>query len=421
MIEIKKRERNKEQTRFKVVMSLFEINEKKVRDLLNINNPENAGGLKIREHPVHGPHCPSMSWVQVEDPEHLVELYESALVPPGKTAVPSSRSHTVLRICLTQTKVNIAKKKNLATNIVSRINLIDLGAPERLSTNEEHSKEDIKTGSSINSTLSHLGLVIKLLASKTNIKSVNAEALALTAPSDSEDMIKMSKTTYIPYRDSVLTWLLKDSLGGNAKCMVLASLLPDAEEYNSSLNTLRFSAQCAMVRNKVKINAHSNDNFSNELDDEIIGLEKRIAMMEAAGEFTEEYYRLKAQLEEAKNLKEVISIQDVKERKKVVNEQKEKSINHMLKQGVSILDIGRLMNINLDGIPYLLSTRYERHHEKMIYFLDEEKLVVGSNTKVSQIVLDKLTRSRVCQFIVEKEEYSLDSDVYIEPLAPSPA
>ena len=100
---------------------------------------------------------------------------------------------------------------------VSRLSLVDLAGSERANKTGA-SGERLKEGSNINKSLTTLGLVISKLAEKS---------------------VGKTKDNFVPYRDSVLTWLLKDSLGGNSKTVMVATLSPAEDNFEETLSTLR--------------------------------------------------------------------------------------------------------------------------------------------------------------------------------------
>ena len=104
---------------------------------------------------------------------------------------------------------------------VSRVSLVDLAGSERANKTGAVG-ERLKEGSNINKSLTTLGLVISKLADKSQGKE---------------------KENFVPYRDSVLTWLLKDSLGGNSRTVMVAALSPAEDNYEETLSTLRYSTQ----------------------------------------------------------------------------------------------------------------------------------------------------------------------------------
>ncbi|XP_055000187.1 kinesin-like protein KIF14 [Sorex araneus] len=118
--------------------------------------------------------------------------------------------------------------------ITSRINLIDLAGSERCST--AHTSGDrLKEGVSINKSLLTLGKVISALSEQANRKRV-----------------------FIPYRESVLTWLLKESLGGNSKTAMIATISPAASNIEETLSTLRYASQARMIISVAKVNEDVN-------------------------------------------------------------------------------------------------------------------------------------------------------------------
>lgn len=132
----------------------------------------------------------------------------------------SSRSHSIFTLLLTQ------KRKDEMTKMegekVSRISLVDLAGSERaVATGATGAR--LKEGANINRSLTTLGKVIAALAQ------------ASSAPAKG----KKAKDDFVPYRDSVLTWLLKDSLGGNSKTAMIAAISP--ADYEETLSTLRYA------------------------------------------------------------------------------------------------------------------------------------------------------------------------------------
>jgi kinesin family protein 14 len=113
------------------------------------------------------------------------------------------------------------------TSKVSKINLIDLAGSER-STKAQTSGDRLREGANINRSLHTLGKVIAMLADSSTGRR---------------------KRVYIPYRDSVLTWLLKESLGGNSKTSMIATISPSLEHYEESLGTLRYPVLCVLCFN----------------------------------------------------------------------------------------------------------------------------------------------------------------------------
>ncbi|XP_029798990.1 kinesin-like protein KIF13A [Suricata suricatta] len=180
-------EQNESQT-FKVEVSYMEIYNEKVRDLLDPKG--NRQSLKVREHKVLGPYVDGLSQLAVtsfEDIESLMsEGNKSRTVAATNMNEESSRSHAVFNIVITQTLYDL--QSGNSGEKVSKVSLVDLAGSERVSKTGA-AGERLKEGSNINKSLTTLGLVISSLADQAAGKG---------------------KNKFVPYRDSVLTWLLKE-------------------------------------------------------------------------------------------------------------------------------------------------------------------------------------------------------------------
>lgn len=129
----------------------------------------------------------------------------------------SSRSHAVFTIIFTQR----AEVNGLATEKQSKISLVDLAGSERAVATGAQG-ERLKEGANINKSLTTLGKVISGLAEMT-----------------AQGNKRNKKKDFIPYRDSVLTWLLRENLGGNSRTAMIAALSPACVNYEETLSTLR--------------------------------------------------------------------------------------------------------------------------------------------------------------------------------------
>lgn len=143
----------------------------------------------------------------------------------------SSRSHAIFNIIFTQIKTEL----NLKSEKVSKISLVDLAGSERAGKSGT-TGDRLKEGANINKSLTTLGLVIKALVERSG-----ADA-------------KTKSPIFVPYRDSVLTWLIKDNLGGNSKTIMIATLSPAAANYEETLSTLRYADSAKQIVNKAVVN-----------------------------------------------------------------------------------------------------------------------------------------------------------------------
>jgi len=236
---------------FRVEASMMEIYNEKVRDLFNPSNKANeGGGLKVRDHPKTGPYVDSLALLPVKDYKQVENLMEEGTkartVASTQMNATSSRAHTLFTIMLTQTKVDKAAGK--AMDKVSKISLVDLAGSERVSGTGA-TGDRLKEGAAINKSLSALGNVISALAEASGSGG--------------------KKKGVIPYRDSVLTWLLKESLGGNAKTIMIAALSPADINYEETLGTLRYADRAKQIKNSAVVNEDPNQKMIRELKEEV--------------------------------------------------------------------------------------------------------------------------------------------------------
>lgn len=239
-----------EGTGYKTEVSYLEIYNERVRDLLG---PQNAGhGLRVREHRLHGPYVESLSQHPVGDFNEIHSCMERGNQERTTAATnmndTSSRSHAIFTI----TFVQAGFCNNLPSETVSKIHLVDLAGSERANSTGATGQR-LKEGAHINKSLVTLGSVISSLAEMSNPTG--------------------SKKFYIPYRDSTLTWLLKDSLGGNSKTIMIAAISPADVNYSETLSTLRYANRAKNIINKPTINEDANVRLIRELRDEISSLQ----------------------------------------------------------------------------------------------------------------------------------------------------
>ncbi|XP_031778628.1 kinesin-like protein KIF14 isoform X4 [Nasonia vitripennis] len=238
-----------------VEISYFEIYNEKIHDLLiSNNNGSKRAPLKVREHPVLGPYIVDLSQHTVQSYEDLktwlkVGNSQRATAATGMNE-KSSRSHSIFSIILTQTQSKApSKAKQGDDSRRSKINLVDLAGSERLS-NTGACGDRLREGVSINKSLLTLGKVIGSLAESTNER----------------------KRGFVPYRESVLTWLLKESLGGNSRTAMLGTISPANIHLEETLATLRYACQARAIVNRVRINEDPQDRLIRQLKAEITRL-----------------------------------------------------------------------------------------------------------------------------------------------------
>ncbi|XP_034064963.1 kinesin-like protein KIF1B isoform X14 [Gymnodraco acuticeps] len=244
-------EDNKEELAYSVEVSYMEIYCERVRDLLN---PKNKGNLRVREHPLLGPYVEDLSKLAVTSYTDIADLMDAGnkarTVAATNMNETSSRSHAVFTIVFTQKKHD--SKSDLSTEKVSKISLVDLAGSERADSTGATGTR-LKEGANINKSLTTLGKVISALAEVSK---------------------KKKKTDFIPYRDSVLTWLLRENLGGNSRTAMVAALSPADINYDETLSTLRYADRAKNIKCNAVINEDPNNRLVRDLKDEVSRLKE---------------------------------------------------------------------------------------------------------------------------------------------------
>ncbi|XP_026140981.1 kinesin-like protein KIF1A isoform X10 [Carassius auratus] len=257
---------------YSVEVSYMEIYCERVRDLLN---PKNKGNLRVREHPLMGPYVEDLSKLAVTSYSDIQDLMDSGnkarTVAATNMNETSSRSHAVFNIIFTQ-KRHDSETENTSEK-VSKISLVDLAGSERAdSTGAKGTR--LKEGANINKSLTTLGKVISGLAEMDCAPNKNKK--------------KKKVESFIPYRDSVLTWLLRENLGGNSRTAMVAALSPADINYDETLSTLRYADRAKQIRCNAVINEDPNNRLVRELKDEVARL-KDLLYAQGLGDIIETY------------------------------------------------------------------------------------------------------------------------------------
>ncbi|XP_039667016.1 kinesin-like protein KIF1A isoform X22 [Perca fluviatilis] len=265
---------------YSVEVSYMEIYCERVRDLLN---PKNKGNLRVREHPLMGPYVEDLSKLAVTAYNDIQDLMDSGnkarTVAATNMNETSSRSHAVFNIIFTQKRYD-AETDNTSEK-VSKISLVDLAGSERAdSTGAKGTR--LKEGANINKSLTTLGKVISALAEVDSGPNKNKK--------------KKKVESFIPYRDSVLTWLLRENLGGNSRTAMVAALSPADINYDETLSTLRYADRAKQIRCNAVINEDPNNRLVRELKEEVSRL-KDLLFAQGLGDIIETYRATGADIE----------------------------------------------------------------------------------------------------------------------------
>ncbi|GFV52363.1 kinesin-like protein KIF17 [Trichonephila clavipes] len=228
-----------ENTKFLVHASYLEIYNEEIRDLLG---KEVKKKLELKEHPDKGVYVAGLSLHPVHNTRECEEVMETGWKnrSVGATLMnaDSSRSHSIFTIHL-----EMLEMENCGEHIKQgKLNLVDLAGSERQAKTGA-TGDRLKEATKINLSLSALGNVISALVD--------------------------GKSKHIPYRDSKLTRLLQDSLGGNTKTLMVACLSPADNNYDETLSTLRYANRAKNITNKPKVNEDPKDALLREYQEEI--------------------------------------------------------------------------------------------------------------------------------------------------------
>ncbi|KAK6618591.1 hypothetical protein RUM43_012982 [Polyplax serrata] len=229
-----------ENKKFLVVASYLEIYNEDIRDLLGSDCRKK---LDLKENPQTGISVPGLSLHTVQsadDCEKLIEIgVKNRVTGASLMNSESSRSHSIFTIALEMMPNQCLNSGGIRKG---KLNLVDLAGSER-QAKTGCTGDRLKEATKINLSLMALGNVISALVD--------------------------GKSKHIPYRDSKLTRLLQDSLGGNTKTLMIACLSPADDNYDETLSTLRYANRAKNIRNKPKINEDPKDAMLREYQEEI--------------------------------------------------------------------------------------------------------------------------------------------------------
>ena len=263
-------------TKFIIRAAYLQIYNEMISDLLNPNNTNK--NLNIREDKQKGLFVDNLSEFAVRSPSDIYTLLErgASFREVSNTFMNdvSSRSHAVFMITVEQlinSNVNIKKQ----VTKIGKLNLVDLAGSERTRVTGATGKQ-LQESKKINKSLSALGNVIN----------------ALTDPKERK---------HIPYRDSKLTRLLEDSLGGNCKTTMIATISPAYSSFNESLSTLNFAKRAKNIKNRPVINEDIDHNgLIHQYESELKRIRKELEEKNKIIASTEELLKLKNREEKEK-------------------------------------------------------------------------------------------------------------------------
>uniref|UniRef100_A0A8R1DGN2 Kinesin-like protein n=1 Tax=Caenorhabditis japonica TaxID=281687 RepID=A0A8R1DGN2_CAEJA len=285
------------QEEYLVRASYLEIYQEEIRDLLEA---ESNKKLEIKERPDGGVYVKDLtsrltrSIAEIQD----VMIRGNAHRSVGRTNMNehSSRSHAIFMITVECSRIGADGESHIT---VGRLNLVDLAGSERQSKTGA-TGDRFKEATKINLSLSALGNVIKALVD--------------------------AKSAHVPYRDSKLTRLLQDSLGGNSKTVMVACIGPASYNYEETIGTLRYANRAKNIKNKPKINEDPKDALIREFQEEIENLKKKLAerKLRSGGKTANSQSYYDAEREKLENDMEAIQADD-----SLIKQEKEKLLREI--------------------------------------------------------------------------------------------
>ncbi|XP_071846585.1 kinesin-II 85 kDa subunit-like [Apostichopus japonicus] len=237
-----------DQVRFLVRVSYLEIYNEEVKDLLGKNQKSR---LEVKERPDVGVYVKDLSAFVVNNADDMDRIMtlgnKNRSVGSTFMNEHSSRSHAIFSITVERSDEGADKEQHVR---VGKLHMVDLAGSER-QTKTGATGQRLIEATKINLSLSTLGNVISSLVD--------------------------GKSTHIPYRNSKLTRLLQDSLGGNAKTVMCANMGPAEYNYDETISTLRYANRAKNIKNKAKINEDPKDALLRQFQNEIDELKKQLA------------------------------------------------------------------------------------------------------------------------------------------------
>ncbi|XQJ26564.1 kinesin, putative [Leishmania guyanensis] len=251
---------------YRVEVSYYEIYNEKVFDLIR---PQRNTDLRIRNSPNSGPFIEGLTWKMVSREEDVARVIRKGMQERHTAATKfndrSSRSHAILTFNIVQLSMDDSDN---AFQMRSKLNLVDLAGSERTGAAGAEGDE-FHDGVKINQSLTVLGRVIDRLADLSQNKGGGLS---------------------IPYRDSNLTWVLSDSIGGNSQTSMVATISPHSINFDEMRQTIMYACRAQQVLNKARRNVDPMIMQLRELRAQVADLELRLK--EAGGSnYTNEYVR----------------------------------------------------------------------------------------------------------------------------------
>jgi len=378
---------------FLVRVSFVEIYNEEVRDLLSKVKRQK---LNVREKDKVF-YVENVTVIQAENSQMTLDIMKAGRVNRATGATKmnpgSSRSHSIFSITVESSTMDEAGEAHYK---VGKLNLVDLAGSERQSKTESTGERFIEA-TKINLSLTCLGSVINKLVS--------------------------GKSQYIPYRDSKLTMLLQDSLGGNTKTVMIANVGPADYNYDETLNTLWYASRAKKIKNKPRINEDPKDALLRQYQEEIELMKKKLMamgkgdlVMQISGKsgggknIVNEEKQIQKALEEMENERRQFKKQSEDAINKI-KEQKDKSEKEKAKLIAEIEKKNEENNIKKREGEELIA-KYKKIKSQMIKGDDTQKKVKEQEIQIKrqreELEIKKREEQRLKEIQEEKEKNTFD-------------
>ena len=344
-----------ESKKFLVRCSFVEIYNEEVRDLLNNNDKK----LDIREDPKKGTFVKDLLYVTLQDTEDIQKCLDKGNKNRhvGATSMndQSSRSHSLFTVYL-----EIEEGGKIRTG---KLNLVDLAGSERVGKTNA-TGQTFDEGKKINLSLTALGSVIDALSQNRK---------------------------HIPYKDSKLTRLLADSLGGNTKTVMFANISPASYNYDETVGTLRYASRAKLIKNAPKINEDPKDALLRKYEEEIKLLKEQLNNGGSADGGVRKIIKKKKKIIKKKKMVK----REKKEKKENVNEHGNENENENENKNENEHE-----NENENG---------EENEEEEEYEEEEEEEEDDNNNNYNDFAADDPEKKKLEEKLAELEKNLLDN------------
>ncbi|XP_065205081.1 osmotic avoidance abnormal protein 3 isoform X2 [Planococcus citri] len=349
--------------KYLVLASYLEIYNEEIRDLLGLNTKKR---LDLKESPDSGVYVSDLSYHAVHNVHECQKLMEQGwrnrAVGATLMNTDSSRSHSIFTISVEMMPVSQSLVDYCSPIRRGKLNLVDLAGSERQAKTGA-TGDRLKEATKINLSLSALGNVISALVD--------------------------GKSKHIPYRDSKLTRLLQDSLGGNTKTLMVACLSPADNNYDETLSTLRYANRAKNICNKPHINEDPKDTKLREYQDEI---QKLRQLLEQNSNFPT-----------AQNIKDIIGVPDSNK-----NLEFEKEVEKLKKQ----YEEEYLSKCQVQADLHSLKMRYEEEISKLNEINAQKNAANANNNEpVDQIISNDQPKTNTAQLEILKRLEKLQNSM----------